>query len=190
MLGTNFRVKCRCVFCVQHTEITLTVRLRLSKHVNIPQQPGIDSCSLPSTTAHCVPPAYLSCSTGHAASRIQSRHLLPAFPVNRSACGFQVSQSCAFRQLSIAHNRYRYPRRSPICGASTPRRPQVDTAMIWGDILMLTATNLASERLPRNLTGVLSLTLLAAWIGVKIRVQPSSQCFVQMAFVTALVTLR
>ena len=39
--------------------------------------------------------------------------------------------------------------------------------MIWGDILMLTATELASERLPKHLTGVLSLTLLAAWIGVR-----------------------
>lgn len=58
------------------------------------------------------------------------------------------------------------PARSTICGAATPQSTKLDSSMIWGDIMMLTATELASERLPKQVTGVLSLTLLAAWIGV------------------------
>lgn len=52
------------------------------------------------------------------------------------------------------------------CRAATPQSTKLDSSMIWGDIMMLTATELASERLPKHLTGVLSLTVLAAWIGV------------------------
>ena len=52
------------------------------------------------------------------------------------------------------------------CRAAAPQRTKLDSSMIWGDIMMLTATELASERLPKQVTGVLSLTLLAAWIGV------------------------
>ncbi len=52
------------------------------------------------------------------------------------------------------------------CRAAAPQSTKLDSSMIWGDIMMLTATELASERLPKQVTGVLSLTLLAAWIGV------------------------
>ena len=58
------------------------------------------------------------------------------------------------------------PARSTFCRAATPQSTKLDSSMIWGDIMMLTATELASERLPKQVTGVLSLTLLAAWIGV------------------------
>ena len=57
--------------------------------------------------------------------------------------------------------------RSTQCRAATPQSTKLDSSMIWGDIMMLTATELASERLPKQVTGVLSLTLLAAWIGVR-----------------------
>ena len=137
-------------------------------HVNIAQQPGGDSCNVLSISAHSAPSAKSSGSTGHAPSRFQSCRLSPAFPVNGKACGSQFPQARAFRHLSTAHVKRRHLRPSLLCGASSPQRQQVDTAMIWGDILMLTATNLASERLPRQLTGVLSLTLLAAWIGVRL----------------------
>lgn len=56
--------------------------------------------------------------------------------------------------------------RSVYCRAAAPQSTKLDSSMIWGDIMMLTATELASERLPKQVTGVLSLTLLAAWIGV------------------------
>ena len=56
--------------------------------------------------------------------------------------------------------------RSVHCRAAAPQSTKLDSSMIWGDIMMLTATELASERLPKQVTGVLSLTLLAAWIGV------------------------
>lgn len=56
--------------------------------------------------------------------------------------------------------------KSIVCQAATPQSTKLDSSMIWGDIMMLTATELASERLPKQVTGVLSLTLLAAWIGV------------------------
>lgn len=56
--------------------------------------------------------------------------------------------------------------RSVQCRAAAPQSTKLDSSMIWGDIMMLTATELASERLPKQVTGVLSLTLLAAWIGV------------------------
>ena len=57
--------------------------------------------------------------------------------------------------------------RSVQCRAAAPQSTKLDSSMIWGDIMMLTATELASERLPKQVTGVLSLTLLAAWIGVR-----------------------
>ena len=57
--------------------------------------------------------------------------------------------------------------RSVYCRAAAPQSTKLDSSMIWGDIMMLTATELASERLPKQVTGVLSLTLLAAWIGVR-----------------------
>ncbi len=57
--------------------------------------------------------------------------------------------------------------RSIYCRAAAPQSTKLDSSMIWGDIMMLTATELASERLPKQVTGVLSLTLLAAWIGVR-----------------------
>ncbi|DBA82752.1 TPA: hypothetical protein ACH3X1_006981 [Trebouxia sp. C0004] len=59
-----------------------------------------------------------------------------------------------------------YHPRSVHCRAAAPQSTKLDSSMIWGDIMMLTATELASERLPKQVTGVLSLTLLAAWIGV------------------------
>ena len=56
--------------------------------------------------------------------------------------------------------------RPVLCQAAAPQSTKIDSSMMWGDIMMLTATELASERLPKQVTGVLSLTLLAAWIGV------------------------
>ena len=69
---------------------------------------------------------------------------------------------------SLAGLPYLRPARSVTCRAVTPQSTKLDSSMIWGDIMMLTATELASERLPKQVTGVLSLTLLAAWIGVSI----------------------
>lgn len=51
------------------------------------------------------------------------------------------------------------------CTAAAPRTAKLDSSMMWGDIMMLTATELASERLPKHATGVLTLTLIAAWLG-------------------------
>ena len=55
------------------------------------------------------------------------------------------------------------------CHAIAPRTSKLDSSMIWGDIMILTATELASERLPKHITGLLTLTLIAAWIGVRMR---------------------
>lgn len=95
-------------------------------------------------------------STYHGAILQDARGFAPAVMLNRS-----VLQQRSF----IGVPRLR-PARSAICRAATPQSTKLDSSMIWGDIMMLTATELASERLPKQLTGVLSLTLLAAWIGV------------------------
>jgi hypothetical protein len=71
-----------------------------------------------------------------------------------------ISTRLPLRGLQLYHSR------SVHCRAAAPQSTKLDSSMIWGDIMMLTATELASERLPKQVTGVLSLTLLAAWIGV------------------------
>lgn len=84
-----------------------------------------------------------------------ANRVAPAVPPNRST----LQQGS--RDVSNVR-----PAKSIVCQAATPQSTKLDSSMIWGDIMMLTATELASERLPKHVTGVLSLTLLAAWIGV------------------------
>ena len=72
----------------------------------------------------------------------------------------------AFHQRGLTCLPHLRSSRTLECRAAAPQSTKLDSSMIWGDIMMLTATELASERLPKQLTGVLSLTLLAAWIGV------------------------
>lgn len=85
----------------------------------------------------------------------------------RVALAVKPSRS-VIQQGTLVGLPYLKPGRSVVCRAATPQSTKLDSSMIWGDIMMLTATELASERLPKQVTGVLSLTLLAAWIGVSI----------------------
>ena len=84
---------------------------------------------------------------------------------NRVALAVKPSRP-VIQQGSLIGLPYLRPARRVACRAATPQSTKLDSSMIWGDIMMLTATELASERLPKQVTGVLSLTLLAAWIGV------------------------
>lgn len=84
---------------------------------------------------------------------------------SRFALAVKPSRS-VIQQGSLVGLPHLRPARSVLCRAATPQSTKLDSSMIWGDIMMLTATELASERLPKQVTGVLSLTLLAAWIGV------------------------
>lgn len=95
-------------------------------------------------------------SAYHGAVLQDARGFAPAVMPNRSV--LQQGSCIGVPRLT--------PARSTICRAATPQSTKLDSSMIWGDIMMLTATELASERLPKQVTGVLSLTLLAAWIGV------------------------
>lgn len=91
----------------------------------------------------------------------------PIQGVSRVVLAVKPSRS-GKQQGSLVGLSYLRPARSVNCRAATPQSTKLDSSMIWGDIMMLTATELASERLPKQVTGVLSLTLLAAWIGVSI----------------------
>ena len=113
------------------------------------------------------------CSIGFAAQDAMTRPYPsvsngpPTHGVSRVTLAAKPSRS-VIQQGSLVCLPYLRPARSVACRAATPQSTKLDSSMIWGDIMMLTATELASERLPKQVTGVLSLTLLAAWIGVGI----------------------
>lgn len=85
--------------------------------------------------------------------------------VSNDRTAFTAKTAPTSTRLPLRGLKSDYPR-SVHCRAAAPQSTKLDSSMIWGDIMMLTATELASERLPKQVTGVLSLTLLAAWIGV------------------------
>ncbi|KAK9792510.1 hypothetical protein WJX73_008124 [Symbiochloris irregularis] len=49
---------------------------------------------------------------------------------------------------------------------ASPGGGRIDTTLAWGDILMMTATQIASERIPLTQAGFLSGVLVATWVGV------------------------
>ena len=45
-------------------------------------------------------------------------------------------------------------------------RPTINANLLWGDIVLITFTHLASDRVPKHQAGILTFVVLCCWIGV------------------------